>query len=66
MSKAVGSKGQVYLTIPENGTGKVTLNINNRLIELDAQAKDSVRIESGVSVHAVDLVGNVVIVKKAT
>ena len=38
-SDAVGSTGTVYLTIHEGGTGRVSLNFQNRLREFDATEK---------------------------
>ena len=61
---AVGSTGVVYLTIPEGGTGLVSLSFHNRLRELNAVAKDGGRLETGTPVRVVQVNANILVVEK--
>lgn len=64
-SQAIGSQGTIYLTIPANDTGKVTVTLNGRLSVLDAVAQDKGEIKTGENVVVVDVVGqNVLMVKR--
>lgn len=63
IESAVGSQGKVYLTIPENGTGRVLISVRNSLREYDASSQDSRRIETGVPVRVVWVDGNVLVVE---
>ncbi len=47
MENAVGKEGQVYLTIPENGRGKVNVIVQDRLSEMDAVTKAGRAIKTG-------------------
>lgn len=63
--QAVGQRGTVYLTIPADGAGKVSVTVNNRLSVLDAVAQDKQAIKTGDAIQVVDIVGgNVLVVKK--
>lgn len=55
VDRAVGASGTVYLTIPEDGVGQVQVNVDGRLVTLDATA-GSRRIETGaaISVDTID------------
>ncbi|MEZ4287644.1 MAG: hypothetical protein R3A47_05770 [Polyangiales bacterium] len=53
MTSAVGQEGSVYLTIPENGEGKVQLTVQGRFRVLPAISEGSVRIETGARVKVV-------------
>lgn len=63
IESAVGTQGKVYLTIPENGIGRVLVNVRNSLREYDASAQDNKRIETGVPVRVVWVDGNVLVVE---
>ncbi|MBU0479657.1 MAG: NfeD family protein [Proteobacteria bacterium] len=56
---AVGSSGTVYLTIPAGGTGRVSLNFQNRLREFDATATDGTEIPTGAPVRVVAVHANI-------
>lgn len=60
---AVGKSGTVYLTIPENGTGKITVQQNGRMSVLDARSKSG-QINTGDIVQVVDLRDGVLYVQK--
>lgn len=63
ISKTVGCEGTVYLTIPTSGTGLVTVNMRNRLMELDAQSADAREIKTGENVEVVGINGKVLVVR---
>ena len=63
IESTVGAQGKVYLTIPENGTGRVLINVRNSLREYDASSQDNQRIETGVPVRVVWVDGNVLVVE---
>ena len=63
LANAVGCTGKVYLTIPEHGTGRVTLNFNNRLREQDAKEINGKSVATGTAVKVVEVKGNVLIVE---
>ena len=59
--------GEVYLTIPANGTqtGKVMVSVNGSMHELEAKTNDAESIPTGASVQITGVEGgNVLIVKK--
>ncbi|MFH2092614.1 MAG: hypothetical protein ABIJ31_09645 [Pseudomonadota bacterium] len=60
---AVGSSGTVYLTIPEGGTGRVSLNFQNRLREFDASEKNGSQVPTGTPVRVVQVKANVLVVE---
>ncbi|MFH1154127.1 MAG: NfeD family protein [Pseudomonadota bacterium] len=64
MADAVGAQGHAYMAIPENGTGRVLVNINNSLREYDARADDDGLIKTGTPVRVVWVDGNVLVVEK--
>lgn len=64
ISRAVGSEGTVYLTIPKAGTGRVMVNVCNRMIELDGQASNWEQIPTGEPIRVVEVNGNVLIVER--
>jgi len=61
---AIGSLGTVYLTIPENGTGRVTVNFKNRLYEFDATSHDKKEIKTGMQVKVIWVDTNTLVVEK--
>lgn len=60
---AVGSTGTVYLTIPERGTGRVTLNFRNRLREFDATEQNGAQVPTGTPVRVVQVNANILVVE---
>jgi len=63
---AVGSTGTVYLTIPEGGTGRVSISFQNRLREFDAMEKDGGVLATGTAVRVVDVNSNILVVEAIT
>jgi hypothetical protein len=55
---AVGATGTVYLAIPgeRRGAGKVTLTLQNRIVELQAVTSDA-PLPTGAAIMVVDVVG---------
>ena len=66
IADAVGKQGMVYLRIPEGGgIGKVQVDINNRLVEMDAMSTDKTQIDTGERISVTEVVNqNLLIVKK--
>jgi len=60
---AVGSTGTVYLTIPKGGTGRVSLNFQNRLREFDASEKNGAELPTGTPVRVVQVNANILVVE---
>jgi len=60
---AVGSTGTVYLTIPEGGVGRVSLNFQNRLREFDAIEKNGIAVPTGTPVRVVQVKVNILVVE---
>ncbi len=60
---AVGSTGTVYLTIPEGGTGRVSINFRNHLREFDASEKNGAAVPTGAPVRVVEVKANILIVE---
>lgn len=62
--RAIGQTGMTYMRIPEGGTGKVQVAIQDRLKTMDAMAEDKALIETGQRVEVVDVINqNLLIVK---
>ena len=67
MRNAIGRNGEVYLRIPGNksGVGKISLNVQGSVRELDAITTDAQDIPSGSLVMVVDVInGNILLVTK--
>jgi len=64
INSAIGCNGTVYLSIPSQGQGRITVNIKNRMVELDAVSNSEVEIPSGQIVKVVQLKGGVAVVEK--
>ncbi len=60
---AVGCTGTVYLTIPESGTGRVSLNFNNHLREFDAIEINGAEVPTGTPVRVVQVRASVLVVE---
>jgi membrane protein implicated in regulation of membrane protease activity len=63
IENTVGAQGKVYLTIPENGAGRVLINVNNSLREYDATSNDNKGISTGTPIRVVWVDGNVLVVE---
>ena len=63
IDSTVGTQGKVYLRIPENGTGRVLINVNNSLREYDASSNDGTSIETGNPIRVIWVDGNVLVVE---
>lgn len=66
MSNAVGKNAEVYLTIPasNSGVGKVTLEVQERYIEVNARTLKGEALPTGSIVKVVDIVNGELIVEK--
>jgi len=64
IDSTVGSQGKVYLTIPENGAGRVLVKVRNSLREYDATSNDHKAISTGTPIRVVWVDGNVLVVEK--
>lgn len=60
---AVGCTGTVYLSIAQGGSGRVSLNFNNRLREMDAVEKNGAAVPTGTPVRVVAVNANVLVVE---
>lgn len=65
-SDAIGCKGTVYLTIPQGGVGRVTLNIRNHLREFDAVGAHGEKIVTGTPIRVVEANGTTLLVETTT
>ena len=63
IDSTVGAQGKVYLTIPENGSGRVLINVHNSLREYDAVTQDKRQLVTGVPIRVVWVDGNVLVVE---
>ncbi|UCF93378.1 MAG: NfeD family protein [Desulfobacterales bacterium] len=64
IDSTVGAEGRVYLTIPEDGTGRVLINVRNSLREYDAASVDHKTIKSDTPIRVVWVDGNVLVVER--
>jgi len=64
VADAVGCTGTVYLTIPERGTGRVSLNFKNHLREFDASEKNGAEVATGTLVRVVRVNATVLVVER--
>jgi membrane protein implicated in regulation of membrane protease activity len=65
MKDAVGKEGKVYLSIPENGTGRAMITVGGSLREFDAISAGGERLETGIPIKVVRVDGNTVVVQRA-
>jgi len=59
---AVGKEGEVYLTIPPNGRGKVNVIVQERLCEIEAVSNANRPIRTGEKIVVVDIAEDGVLV----
>jgi membrane protein implicated in regulation of membrane protease activity len=65
IQNTVGTEGNVYLTIPQNGTGQVQVIVQGSLKIFDAVSKDKKKIATGERVQIAGVAsGNTLIVEK--
>jgi len=62
-SDAIGCNGTVYLTIPQGGIGRVTLNIRNHSREFDAVGVNGDKIATGTPIRVIDINGSTLLVE---
>lgn len=65
IENAVGEQGTVYLTIPEQGTGSVTVAVQGALRTLDAMSQNGQRIPTGSVVKVVGVTAGKILVVTA-
>ena len=63
IESTVGAKGNVYMKIPANGSGRVLVNVRNSLREYDAVSHDNKELATGVAIRVVWVDGNVLVVE---
>jgi len=64
IDNAVGQEGTVYLTIHPGSSGKVQVNVQNRLSILEAIANNDQEIKTGESVRVVRIAAGKLVVEK--
>ena len=64
LSEAIGSKGQTYLRIPGDGVGQVTVDVNGAQRTYNAKSEDGTGIGTGDFIEVVDVIGEVLVVKR--
>lgn len=64
LSEAIGSQGQVYLRVSENGVGQVTVEVNGAQRTYNAKSEDNAEIGTGDFIEVVDVIGEVLVVKR--
>jgi membrane protein implicated in regulation of membrane protease activity len=64
IANAVGQEGNVYLTIPPGGVGKVQVVVQGRLQEFEAVCDSKTELKSGETVLVVYYKGNTLVVHK--
>ncbi|MDF2567514.1 MAG: NfeD-like [Oscillospiraceae bacterium] len=64
IKNALGESARVYLTIPAGGRGKVSLTVQERLIEADAMSDDKNDLVTGTMVRVVDIRSGILVVEK--
>ena len=65
LSESIGSKGQTYLRIPDDGgVGQVTVDVNGAQRTYNAKSEDDAGIATGEFIEVVDVIGEVLVVKR--
>jgi membrane protein implicated in regulation of membrane protease activity len=64
IESTVGATGKVYLTIPENGTGRVLVTVRNSIREYDASSDGTGEIATGTPIRVVWVDGNMLVVER--
>jgi membrane-bound ClpP family serine protease len=63
IDNTVGAQGKVYMHIPEKGSGRVLVTVNNSLREYDATSNDGKPLATGTPVRVVWVDGNQLVVE---
>ncbi len=65
LKNAIGQEGKIYLSIPEDETGKAQVNVQGRLSIFDAVSEDKGSIPTDTRIKVVAVIsGNVLVVRK--
>ena len=64
MEEAIGVKGSVYLRIPEDGVGQVTVEVGGAQKTFNAKSEDGQGIATGEFIEVVDIISSTLIVKR--
>ena len=64
ISEAVGTRGPVYLRIPEGGVGQVTVEVGGGQKTYNAKSEDGQGIATGDFIEVVDIISSTLIVKR--
>ena len=64
IDSTVGAQGRVYLKIPQSGTGRVLVNVNNSLREYEAASNDAKEISTDTPIRVIWVDGNVLVVER--
>jgi hypothetical protein len=64
MSSTVGCEGVVYLTIPAEGTGKVTITVQESLREFEAISKEKTEIRTDERIRVTAVEAGILVVEK--
>ncbi len=64
IDNTVGAQGKVYMRIPEKGSGRVLVTVNNSLREYDATSNDGKALDTGTPVRVVWVDGNQLVVER--
>ncbi len=64
IDSTVGTQGKVYMKIPENGRGRVLVNVKNSLREYDASSNNGSAIETGAAIRVIWVDGNILVVER--
>lgn len=67
LRNAIGETATVYVTVPprDQGTGKITMQLQGRFGEFDAVSADNSTFSSGIQVLVTDVVGDTLVVEAA-
>jgi hypothetical protein len=65
IGNAVGQEGTVYLSIPEKGSGEVTVPVQGSMRTMNAVSKDGKRLPTGTIIKVVGITaGNILVVEE--
>ncbi len=64
LDEAIGSKGQVYLRIPHDGVGQVSVEVNGTLRTYNAKSHDETEIATDDFIEVTEVIGEVLVVKR--
>lgn len=64
VSSSIGKTGTVYLTIPEEGSGQVSVVVQGGLKQFEAVSDKKVRIPTGENIRVVRIDGRILVVEK--